>query len=153
MSKENLQMPIINPKAAGIDVGSRSHFVAIGQGKDQVKEFGVYTEDLKELTKYLIQSGVSTVAIESTGDYWQNLYTELIKNDLDVYLVNGKFTKTMNKKKTDVIDCQWIQKLYSLGLLPRCFLPDEATEKLRTLCRHRDNLISAKVSTKKRMQK
>ena len=69
MSKENLQMPIINPKAAGIDVGSRSHFVAIGQGKDQVKEFGVYTEDLKELTKYLIQSGVSTVAIESTGDY------------------------------------------------------------------------------------
>ena len=153
MSKENLQMPIINPKAAGIDVGSRSHFVAIGQGKDQVKEFGVYTEDLKELTKYLIQSGVSTVAIESTGDYWQNLYTELIKNDLDVYLVNGKFTKTMNKKKTDVIDCQWIQKLHSLGLLPRCFLPDEATEKLRTLCRHRGNLISAKASTTKRMQK
>jgi len=58
-------------------VGSRSHFVAIGQGKDQVREFGVYTEDLIELTQYLIQSGVTTVAIESTGDYWQNLYTEL----------------------------------------------------------------------------
>ena len=153
MSKENLQMPIINPKAAGIDVGSRSHFVSIGQGKDQVKEFGVYTDDLKELTQYLIKNHVTTVAMESTGDYWQNLYTELIRNDLDVYLVNGKFTKTMNKKKTDVIDCQWIQKLHSLGLLPRCFLPDEATEKLRTLCRHRGNLIASKARTNKRMQK
>ena len=146
-------MPIINPKAAGIDVGSRSHFVSIGQGKDQVKEFGVYTEDLKELTQYLVKNGITTVAIESTGDYWQNLYTELMRNDLDVYLVNGKFTKTMNKKKTDVIDCQWIQKLHSLGLLPRCFLPDQATEKFRTLCRHRGNLITAKASCTKRMQK
>ncbi len=153
MEKENLQMPIINPKAAGIDVGSRSHFVGIGQGKEHVQEFGVYTEDLKKLTKFLLDNEVTTVAMESTGDYWQNLYTELIKNDLEVYLVNGKFTKTMNKKKTDVIDCQWIQKLHSLGLLPRCFLPDEATEKLRTLCRHRGNLIAAKASTSKRMQK
>jgi len=153
MSEENLQMPILNPKAAGIDVGSRSHFVGIGQGNDHVKEFGVYTEDLKKLTEFLLDNGVTTVAMESTGDYWQNLYTELIRNDLEVYLVNGKFTKTMNKKKTDVIDCQWIQKLHSLGLLPRCFLPDEATEKLRTLCRHRGNLIAAKASTSKRMQK
>ena len=91
--------------------------------------------------------------MESTGSYWQNIYTELIKNDFEVYLVNGKFTKTMNKKKTDVIDCQWIQKLHSLGLLPRCFLPDEATEKLRTLCRHRGNIIAAKATTSKRMQK
>ena len=153
MSNENLQMPIINPRAAGIDVGSKEHFVAIGQGKEHVKKFGVYTEDLKELTQYLLNNGVATVAIESTGDYWQNLYTELINNDIDVYLVNGKYTKTMNKKKTDVIDCQWIQKLHSLGLLPRCFLPDEATEKLRTLCRHRSNLIAAKASATKRMQK
>jgi len=153
MSKENLQMPIINPKAAGIDVGSRSHFVGIGQGKEHIREFGVYTEDLKSLTQFLLKNDITTVAMESTGDYWQNLYTELIRNGLEVYLVNGKFTKTMNKKKTDVIDCQWIQKLHSLGLLPRCFLPDEATEKLRTLCRHRGNLITAKASTNKRMQK
>ena len=153
MSNQNLQMPIINAKAAGIDVGSRSHFVGIGQGKDQVREFGVYTEDLKQLTKFLIDHGITTVAMESTGDYWQNLYTELIRNDLDVYLVNGKFTKTLNKKKTDVIDCQWIQKLHSLGLLPRCFLPDQATEHLRTLCRHRGNLIAGKSTATKRMQK
>jgi len=153
MSKENLQMPIINPNAAGIDVGSREHYVGIGQGKDHVKKFGVYTQDLKALSKHLLDNNISTVAMESTGDYWQNLYAELIRNDIEVYLVNGKFTKTMNKKKTDVIDCQWIQKLHSLGLLPRCFLPDEATEKLRTLCRHRANLIAAKASTNKRMQK
>lgn len=153
MSKQNLQMPIINPKAAGIDVGSREHFVGIGQGKDHVRKFGVYTEDLKALSKFLLDNDITTVAMESTGDYWQNLYTELIKNDIEVYLVNGKFTKTMNKKKTDVIDCQWIQKLHSLGLLPRCFLPDEATEKLRTLCRHRGNIIAAKASNSKRMQK
>ena len=60
MSKENLEMPIINPKAAGIDVGSRSHFVGIGQGKEHVREFGVYTEDLKELTQFLLDSGVGT---------------------------------------------------------------------------------------------
>jgi len=146
-------MPIINPKAAGIDVGSREHFVGIGQGKDHVRKFGVYTEDLKALSKFLLDNDITTVAMESTGDYWQNLYSELIKNDFEVYLVNGKFTKTMNKKKTDVIDCQWIQKLHSLGLLPRCFLPDEATEKLRTLCRHRGNIIAAKATTSKRMQK
>ena len=85
MSNQNLQMPIINAKAAGIDVGSRSHFVGVGQGKDQVREFGVYTEDLKRLTKFLIDHGITTVAMESTGDYWQNLYTELIRNDLDVF--------------------------------------------------------------------
>ena len=117
MKQEKIEMPIVNHNAAGIDIGSRSHFVGIGQGKDQVREFGVYAEDLKELAQWLLQNNIQTVAMESTGDYWQNLYTELIKNNIDVYLVNGKFTKTMNRKKTDVIDCQWIQKLHSLGLL------------------------------------
>ena len=88
------KLPIVNQNAAGIDIGSRSHFVGIGQGKDQVREFGVYSEDLKELAQWLIDNKIETVAMESTGDYWQNLYTELIKNNIDVYLVNGKFTKT-----------------------------------------------------------
>lgn len=153
MHQEKIEMPIVNLNAAGIDIGSRSHFVGIGQGKNQVREFGVYAEDLKELAQWLLQNNIETVAMESTGDYWQNLYTELIKNNIDVYLVNGKFTKTMNKKKTDVIDCQWIQKLHSLGLLHRCFLPDEATEKLRTLCRQRANIIAAKADASRKMQK
>jgi len=153
MKEEKIEMPIINPNAAGIDIGSRSHYVGIGQGKDQVREFGVYSEDLKSLSEWLVDNNIETVAMESTGDYWQNLYTELIKNGIDVYLVNGKFTKTMNRKKTDVIDCQWIQKLHSLGLLHRCFLPDEATEKLRTLCRQRGNIIAAKADASRKMQK
>ncbi len=94
MKKQKIEMPIINSLAAGIDIGSRSHFVAIGQGQDQVREFGVYAEDLKELTNWLVESKIATVAMESTGDYWQNLYVELIRRDIDVYLVNGKFTKT-----------------------------------------------------------
>jgi len=146
-------MSVVNPKAAGIDIGSRSHFVGIGQGKEHVREFGVYSEDLMALVQWLLDNNIETVAMESTGDYWQNLYIELIKSNIDVYLVNGKFTKTMNRKKTDVIDCQWIQKLHSLGLLHRCFLPDESTEKLRTLCRQRGNIIAAKADASRKMQK
>ena len=153
MKKQKIEMPIVNPQAAGIDIGSRSHFVAIGQGQEHVKEFGVYDEDLKELTKWLLENKIVTVAMESTGDYWQNLYVELIKNNIEVYLVNGKFTKTMNRKKTDVIDCQWIQKLHSLGLLNRCFLPDTSIEELRTLCRQRSNIIANKADASRKMQK
>ena len=153
MNNQKIEMPIINSLAAGIDIGSRSHFVAVGQGQDHVREFGVYDEDLKELTNWLVESKVATVAMESTGDYWQNLYVELIRRDIDVYLVNGKFTKTMNRKKTDVIDCQWIQKLHSLGLLNRCFLPDTSTEELRTFCRQRSTIIASKANTSRKMQK
>lgn len=74
MKKKKLALEIINPHAAGIDVGSRSHYVAIGQGDEDVREFGVYAEDLRELTHWLIKNEVTTVAMESTGTYWQNLY-------------------------------------------------------------------------------
>jgi len=75
--------------------------------------------------------------MESTGSYWQNLYTELDQAGIEVVLVNGKFTKNIQGKKTDVLDCIWIQKLHTLGLLSDSFLPDTQTEQLRTLCRHR----------------
>jgi hypothetical protein len=75
MAKKKMILEIINPKAAGIDVGSRSHYVAIGQSKDDVREFGVYAEDLQALTQWLVDNGITTAAMESTGTYWQNLYT------------------------------------------------------------------------------
>ena len=146
-------MPIINPHCAGIDVGSRSHFVAIGQGPEHVKEFGVYAEDLKQLAQWLLQNSITTVAMESTGTYWQNLFVELINNGLHVVLTSGKFTKNINRKKTDVLDCQWIQKMHTLGLLPSSFLPDHTTEKLRTLTRHRANMIAQKADASHKMQK
>jgi len=137
---KKMPLTVVNPHAAGIDVGSRTHFVAIGQEQKDVKSFGVYAEDLTSLSQWLIDNEITTVAMESTGAYWQNLFVELINSGLDVTLTNGKFTKNINRKKTDVLDCQWIQKLHSLGLLPSSFLPDTTTEKVRTLCRHRTNM-------------
>jgi len=153
MKRKSLKMNIVNPDCAGIDIGSRSHFVAIGQGAEEVKEFGVYAVDLQELSNWLLQNSITSVAMESTGNYWQNLYIELISKGIKVVLANGKFTKSMNRKKTDVMDCQWIQKLHSLGLLNSSFLPDNKTERLRTLCRHRQNMIEMKADTSNKMQK
>ena len=151
--KKNVPMQIINANAAGIDVGSRSHFVAIGQRKDDVREFGVYNEDLQGIAHWLLENHVTTVAMESTGTYWQSLFAVLQNAGLQVILCNGKFTKNIKGKKTDVQDCQWIQKLHTIGLLSGSFLPDEATEHLRTFCRHRANLLDQAADTTRKMQK
>lgn len=152
MNKKVL-MEIINPHAAGIDVGSRSHFVAVGQGSGDVKEFGVYNEDLTAIAQWLLSHEVKTVAMESTGTYWQSLFAVLQNAGLQVILCNGKFTKNIKGRKTDVQDCQWIQKLHTIGLLSGSFLPDEATEQLRTYCRHRANLLDNAADTTRKMQK
>jgi transposase len=151
--KKKVSMEIINPNAAGIDVGSRSHFVAIGQGKDDVREFGVYNEDLQEIAQWLKANDIKTVAMESTGTYWQSLFAALQNAGFHVILCNGKFTKNIKGKKSDVQDCQWIQKLHTIGLLSGSFLPDEATEQLRTYCRHRANLLDHAADTTRKMQK
>jgi transposase len=153
MRKKRMNLEIVNPHAAGIDVGSRSHYVAIGQLPTDVKEFGVYASDHLELIKWLKQSKIKTLAMESTGTYWQNLFSALQDAGFEVLLANGKFTKNMKGKKTDVKDCQWIQKLHSLGLLTGSFLPDEITEQLRTYCRHRTNLLDLSASASQKMQK
>ncbi len=151
--KKKMEMDIINHNAAGIDIGSRSHYVAVGQALEDVKEFGVYAQDLTEICDWLKSYGITSVAMESTGDYWQNLFTELVKHGFEVILVNGKFTKHAKGKKTDVKDCRWIQKLHALGLLTSSFLPDESTEILRTYCRQRTNWIDSASATSRKMQK
>lgn len=148
-----IAMEIINPKAAGIDIGSRSHFVAIGQKTEDIREFGVYNEDLKAISNWLKENDIQTVAMESTGTYWQALYAVLLTENFQVILCNGKFTKNIKGRKTDVQDCAWIQKLHSIGLLSGSFLPDLPTEQLRTYCRHRAGLIDIAASTSKKMQK
>ena len=153
MKKEKMALDVVNPQAAGIDVGSRSHYVAIGQTDEDVREFGVYNEDLIALGQWLLENEVKTVAMESNGTYWQSLFTTLQSVGLEVILCNGKFTKNIKGKKTDVKDCQWIQKLHTLGLLSGSFLPDEATEQLRTYCRHRANLLEQAADTSRKMQK
>lgn len=151
--EEHVSMKIINPNAAGIDIGSRSHWVAIGQNEKDVREFGVFNEDLYQLSEWLKRNKIQTVAMESTGTYWQSLFAVLTAEGFEVILCNGKFTKNIKGKKTDIKDCQWIQKLHSIGLLTGSFLPDEKTEKLRTICRHRANILDAAASTSKKMQK
>lgn len=103
--------------------------------------------------QWLLENNIDTVAMESTGDYWQNLFVELNSAGIKVCLTNGKFTKNPSRKKTDVLDCQHIQKLHALGFLKACFLPDEPTEKLRTLCRQRLNLIEDRAKVNHRIQK
>ena len=148
-----MELEIVNPNAAGIDVGSRSHFVAVGQGSNHVKEFGVYAEDHLALIQWLKENEVKTIAMESTGTYWQNLFFALQNADFEVLLANGKFTKNIKGKKTDVLDCQWIQKLHTLGLLSGSFLPDDTTLQLRTYTRHRANLIDLTSSISNKMSK
>ena len=152
MEGKSISMEIINPHAAGIDVGSRSHWAATSQLEEDIREFGVFNEDLFALADWFKEKKVKTIAMESTGTYWQNLYAVLISKGFEVILCNGKFTKNIKGKKTDVKDCQWIQKLHSLGLLTSSFLPDGKTEQLRTYCRHRANLIHSSASTSKKMQ-
>lgn len=153
MAKKKMKMDIVNPNCAGIDVGSKSHFVAVGQSLEDVKEFGVYAEDLTALCLWLKEHEIKSVALESTGNYWQNLYVELEKYGFEVTLCNGKFTKNAKGKKTDVKDCRWIQKLHSLGLLTGSFLPNEITEQLRTYCRQRGNWIELAAEASHKMQK
>ncbi len=153
MEEKEITMEVVNPKAAGVDIGSRSHWVAIGQGSNDYREFGVFNEDLYQIVEFFRENGIKTVAMESTSTYWQSLYAVLISENIPVILCNGKFTKNIKGKKTDIQDCQWIQKLHSMGLLTGSFLPDEETEQLRTFCRHRAGLLDSAASASKKMQK
>ena len=92
-------MDIINSNAAGIDIGSRSHYVAVGQALEDVKEFGVYAEELTDICLWLKSYDITSVAMESTGDYWQNLFTELIKHGFEVILVNGNSPKMPKERR------------------------------------------------------
>jgi transposase len=153
MKKKKISLEVVNPNAAGIDVGSRSHWVAVGQNAQDVKEFGVYSQDHKELCEWLEKHQVTTIAMESTGTYWQNLFSSLTVYGFDVILVNGRQTKNIKGKKTDILDCQWIQKLHTLGLLSSSFLPDSVTSIIRTYSRHRQNILKQSASAVLKTQK
>ena len=153
MAKKKISLEVVNPYAAGIDIGSRSHWVAVGQDSQSVKEFGVYSDDSLALCKWLQEHKVTTVAMESTGTYWQNLFSSLVSYGFEVILVNGRQTKNIKGKKTDILDCQWIQKLHTLGLLSGSFLPDSTTDIIRTYSRHRHNIIKQSARTVMKMQK
>jgi transposase len=150
-----LTMPVVNADAAGIDVAASMHVVAVRPGADtvNVREFGAFTEDLYQIASWLKQCQVTTVAMESTGVYWKQLYLVLVEQGFEVALVNAGHVKNVTGKKTDMDDAMWIQKLHSCGLLRSSFLPDDATESLRSLVRHRKRLVEDSSKYVLRMQK
>jgi transposase len=148
-------LPVFNPYSAGIDVGDTLYDVAISDGATghEVREYKTFTEDLTNLVNWLVSEGITTVAIESTGVYWLNLYLMLEESGIEPYLVNAKHVKNVTGRKKDDTDAIWLHKLHSCGLLQKSFQPEADIRVLRTYVRQRKNLISISSDSVRRMQK
>lgn len=145
----------INLDAAGVDIGSTELFVCVPEDRDPrpVRVFKSFSSNLYEIVVWLKECGVKTVAMESTGIYWVPLYEILEDHGFEVYLVNARQVKNVPGRKSDVLDCQWIQQLHTYGLLSASFRPAEEIVALRALTRHRDNLLKARAAHIHHMQK
>jgi hypothetical protein len=148
-------LSLTHPNAAGIDIGSASHFVAVPPDRDEqsVREFASFTADLERLANWLTECGVDTVAMESTGVYWIPLFELLDARGFRVLLVNARHVKNVSGRKSDVLDCQWIQHLHELGLLRGSFRPVADIVELRTYVRHRQTLVESAAREVQHMQK
>jgi transposase len=137
------QMGVVHPNAAGLDIGAREIWACVPPDRkgDTVRPFGTFTPDLHQMAEWLEQHGVDTVAMESTGVYWIPAYEILEARGFKVYLVNARHIKNVPGRKSDYADCQWIQKLHTLGLLSGSFRPDGEMCQLRSYLRHRAQLI------------
>jgi transposase len=148
-------LSITHPNAAGIDIGSTSHYVAVPPDRDDnpVREFPSFTVDLNGMVDWLKTCGVDTVAMESTGVYWIPLFELLESRGFTVLLVNARHVKNVSGRKSDVLDCQWLQQLMSYGLLSGAFRPTEAVCVLRSLWRQRGMLLRGQGRQVQHMQK
>ena len=135
--------PVVNPNAGGIDIGATEIFVAVPANRDpdSIRSFPTFTEDLHALARWLLDCGVSTVAMESTSVYWIPLFTILEERGIEVCLVNARHLKKVPGRKTDVLDCEWLQYLHSVGLLRGSFHPPHDVAAVRTILRHRTSLV------------
>lgn len=146
------------PNAAGIDIGSTSHFVAVPADRVEpqqpcVREFPAFTRDLHGLVAWLRECGITAVAMESTGVYWIPLYEMLEAAGFEVHLVNARHVRSVPGRKSDVLDCQWLQQLMSYGLLRGAFRPSGEVCALRAVWRHRDMLLSYQARHVQHLQK
>lgn len=143
------------PNAAGIDIGSASHYIAVPPDRDDesVREFKSFTADLEQAADWLTRCGVSVVAMESTGVYWIPFYELLETRGFTVHLVNARHVKNVSGRKSDVLDCQWLQQLMSYGLLSGAFRPNDDICALRVISRQRDMLLSSQARHVQHMQK
>ena len=145
----------INLNAAAIDIGSSEHYVAVppGRSAEAVRTFGSYTAALHEMACWLKECAITTIALESTGSYWIAPYQILEASGFEVVLVNSRHVKNLPGRKTDVLDCQWLQKLHTHGLLSGSFRPEDKVCVLRSYLRHRENLVRAAGTHVQHMQK
>jgi transposase len=145
----------INLNAAGLDVGDREIYACVPErfAEKSVRVFPTFTADLNVLADWLNECQVTTVAMESTGVYWIPIFQILESRGFEVYLVNAQYIKNVTGKKTDILDCQWIQQLHTYGLLHKSFRPDEQTCVLRALVRHREMLLRYRASHIQHIQK
>jgi transposase len=146
---------VVHPNAAGIDVGSNAHVVAVPADRDPepVRTFGVFTADLRTLAAWLKHCGVTSVVLESTGVYWMSLCDFLEEQGFEVLVIDPRSLARNLKKKTDVSDAAWLQELHAFGLLKSCFRPSQEVRALRTLWRHRDHLVTEAAKLLQMMQK
>lgn len=154
-TRARVQFELAHPNTAGIDVGSASHWVAVPTDRDDapVREFKSFTVDLNALADWLVACGIETVAMESTGVYWIPLFELLESRGFTVFLVNARHVKNVSGRKSDVLDCQWLQQLMSFGLLSGAYRPKEDTCALRAVARQRDMLLSYQGQHIQHMQK
>ncbi|MEJ7767634.1 MAG: transposase [Chitinophagaceae bacterium] len=150
-----VEMAVTRPNAAGIDIGSTFHAVAVPPGRDEprVRRFGAMTSDLREMVDWLKKCDIQSVAMESTGVYWKSVFTTLVENGFEALLVNATHLKNVTGRKTDEDDAMWIQKLHSCDLLKSSYLPDDEQSALRTLVRFRRTLTEDYSRCVLRMQK
>jgi transposase len=136
-------IPILNPNAGGMDIGADEIYVAVPADRDgqPVQRFATFTGELGRLSEWLKQCRIDTVAMEATGVYWIPVYQILETSGFELCLVNARYFQNVPGRKTDVSDCQWLQRLHSAGLLRGSFRPAQEVCVLRSLTRHRDNLI------------
>jgi transposase len=158
LAEEAVQLDVLqrlNPNAAGLDIGAAEIWACVPQGRDPqaVRMFPTFTADLHALADWLKACGTTTVAMESTGVYWIPVYELLEERGFQVFLVNARHLKNVPGKKTDVLDCQWIQQLHTFGLLRASFRPAQDMCAVRAYVRHRDNLIRYRSSHVQHMQK
>ncbi len=146
---------VIQPDAAGIDVGATEIYVAIpdDRSEKQVRCFKTFTQDLHEAAKWMRSNNIQSVVMESTGVYWIPIFQILESYGFEVFLVNARHVKNVPGRKTDVQDCQWLQYLHSVGLLRGSYRPAQEVCAVRSLLRHRDSLIKTAASHTQHMQK
>jgi transposase len=148
-------LPVIHERAAGIDIGSRFHVVAVAAelSDEPVQTFQAFTADIERMADWLVSVGVKTVAMESTGVYWVPVYEVLVRHGIDAIVANAREARAVPGRKSDVNDAQWLQRLHACGLLRASFRPTGGIAALRSYLRQRERLLDYAAAHIQHMQK